>query len=78
MGERSNAAKFREAELMHARWAMLGVTGSLAVEILGLGNWLDAPLTALDGGVSTYMGNEVSSHSNDIVSNAKCSPCKKN
>ena len=45
---------------MHARWAMLGVAGSLAVEILGLGNWLDAPLMALNGGVSTYMGKEVS------------------
>uniref|UniRef100_A0A7S0RJT1 Chlorophyll a-b binding protein, chloroplastic n=1 Tax=Pyramimonas obovata TaxID=1411642 RepID=A0A7S0RJT1_9CHLO len=52
-------AKFKEAELMHARWAMLGVAGSLAVEILGLGNWLDAPLMALNGGVSTYMGKEI-------------------
>jgi light-harvesting complex I chlorophyll a/b binding protein 1 len=37
-------AKFREAELIHARWAMLGVAGMLAVEVLGYGNWLDAPV----------------------------------
>jgi light-harvesting complex I chlorophyll a/b binding protein 1 len=37
-------AKFREAELIHARWAMLGVAGMLAVEVLGYGNWLEAPI----------------------------------
>ena len=37
-------ARFREAEVIHGRWAMLGVAGSLAVEVLGLGNWSDAPL----------------------------------
>ena len=37
-------SKFREAELIHARWAMLGVAGMLAVEVLGYGNWLDAPV----------------------------------
>lgn len=35
---------FQEAELIHGRWAMLGVAGSLAVELLGYGNWYDAPL----------------------------------
>jgi hypothetical protein len=37
-------AKFREAELIHCRWAMLGVAGMLAVEVLGYGNWLEAPI----------------------------------
>jgi hypothetical protein len=26
------------------RWAMLGTAGALAVELLGYGNWYDAPL----------------------------------
>eukprot|EP00959_Pyramimonas_sp_CCMP1952_P444453 9305617-Pyramimonas_sp.AAC.1 len=42
-------AKFQENELMHGRWAMLGVAGCLAVELLGLGNWIDAPLVAANG-----------------------------
>lgn len=37
-------AILQEAELIHGRWAMLGVAGSLAVEVLGFGNWYDAPL----------------------------------
>ena len=39
----ANLARFRESELMNGRWAMLGVAGSLAVEILGLGNWYTGP-----------------------------------
>jgi hypothetical protein len=37
-------ARFQEAEVIHGRWAMLGVAGALAVEVLGFGNWYDAPL----------------------------------
>ena len=33
-----------EAEVLHGRFAMLGVAGCLAVEVMGLGNWLEAPL----------------------------------
>lgn len=40
--------RFRESEVIHGRWAMLGVAGSLAVEVLGLGNWFDAPLWVRD------------------------------
>ena len=34
--------------MIHGRWAMLGVAGALAVELLGLGNWFDAPLWVSD------------------------------
>ena len=36
--------RFKESEVFHGRWAMLGVAGALAVELLGFGNWYDAPL----------------------------------
>lgn len=49
-------AKFREAELIHARWAMLGVAGMLAVEVLGYGNWLEAPIGMTKGEDATYFG----------------------
>jgi hypothetical protein len=35
---------------------MLGVAGCLFVEVLGLGNWYDAPLWAVNGGTATYFG----------------------
>lgn len=37
--------RFREAELIHGRWCMLAVAGMLSVELLGFGNWVDAPLS---------------------------------
>lgn len=40
----SNLQRFQESELIHSRWAMAGVAGALAVEILGLGDWYTAPL----------------------------------
>lgn len=52
-------AKFREAELMHARWCMLAVTGQLGVEVLGLGNWIEAPLAMANGQDSMYLGNNL-------------------
>jgi len=51
--------QFREAELIHSRWAMLGVAGALAVELLGYGNWYDAPLWAVNGGNATWFGVDV-------------------
>lgn len=36
--------RYTEAELIHGRWAMAGVAGCLAVELLGQGSWFDAPL----------------------------------
>jgi hypothetical protein len=35
---------------------MLGVAGALAVEVLGFGNWYDAPLWAVNGGNATWFG----------------------
>jgi light-harvesting complex I chlorophyll a/b binding protein 1 len=51
----SNLARYQEAELIHCRWAMLGVTGALVVEFLGFGNWYDAPLATKQ----TYFGIDV-------------------
>jgi hypothetical protein len=36
--------RFTESEVIHCRWAMLGAAGCLGVEVLGQGNWYDAPL----------------------------------
>lgn len=55
----ANLARFRESELMNGRWAMLGVAGSLAVEILGLGNWYTGPSWVQEGGTATYLGNPI-------------------
>jgi light-harvesting complex I chlorophyll a/b binding protein 1 len=52
----SNLSRFQTAELINGRWAMLGVAGMLAVEVLGQGNWADAPLAYLNGGTGTYLG----------------------
>ncbi|KAG2430182.1 hypothetical protein HXX76_010281 [Chlamydomonas incerta] len=51
--------RFTESEVIHGRWAMLGVAGSLAVELLGYGNWYDAPLWAVNGGKATWFGIDV-------------------
>lgn len=55
----TNLAFFREAELQNGRWAMLGVVGMLFVELVGLGNWRDAPNWAIYGGPATYFGVEL-------------------
>jgi hypothetical protein len=50
---------FRENEVIHGRWAMLGAAGMLAVELAGQGNWIDAQAWPLAGGSPTYLGNSV-------------------
>merc|ERR1712224_163006 len=59
----SNLVRFQEAEIIHCRWAMLGVTGALAVEALGFGNWYDAPLATKQ----SYFGLEVPLELNSLI-----------
>ncbi len=58
--EPSSLARFRESELIHCRWAMLGVAGCLAVELLGYGNWYDAPLWVSRSSVLTALSSAAS------------------
>ncbi|MEW5314465.1 MAG: hypothetical protein WDW38_005963 [Sanguina aurantia] len=51
--------RFQVAELIHARWAMLGSAGIIAVELFGFGSWYDAPTWAVTGGKPTYAGVDV-------------------
>ena len=51
-----NLQRLAESEVIHGRWAMLGVAGILFVEVLGLGSWFEAPLWAVNGGAPTYFG----------------------
>jgi len=53
-----------EAELIHARWAMMGVAGCVAVEISGNGTWVEAQPTTWDG-TAKYLGNET--HANLVA-----------
>lgn len=48
--------RLAEAEVIHGRWAMMGVAGCLAVELFGFGDWFDAPLWAVEGANATYFG----------------------
>eukprot|EP00803_Ostreobium_quekettii_P001165 evm.model.scf_1801.4 EVM.evm.TU.scf_1801.4 scf_1801:24369-26356(+) len=57
--EPGNLARMRECEVINGRWAMLGVVGSLTVEILGLGNWYTGPSWVKEGGTATYLGNPI-------------------
>lgn len=54
-----NLAIYRESELIHGRWAMLGVAGMIAVEASGNGSWTEAPLWAVSEGSPTYFGADV-------------------
>ena len=51
--------RFQESEVIHGRWAMLGVAGSLGAELMGQGDWYSAPLPLMSGGHAQYMGAEV-------------------
>ena len=55
----SNLARFREAELIHGRWAMLGAAGALFSEALGYGDWLSVQQKFADGEPLTYFGSKV-------------------
>lgn len=53
------ALSFREAELIHGRWAMLGAAGALFAESLGYGDWLSVQQKFADGEPLTYFGSKV-------------------
>ena len=53
------ALSFREAELIHGRWAMLGAAGALVAESLGYGDWLSVQQKFADGEPLTYFGSKV-------------------
>ncbi|PSC71068.1 light-harvesting of photosystem I [Micractinium conductrix] len=57
--EPASLTRFKESEVIHGRWAMLGAAGVLGVEVLGYGNWYDAPLPLVQGGNATYFGATV-------------------
>lgn len=59
----ADLVRFQEAELIHCRWAMLGFAGALGVELLGFGNWYDAPLAA----EQTYFGAKIPFDLNTLV-----------
>ena len=41
--DEASLARFREAEIIHGRWAMLGTAGCLVPELLGMGDMFSAP-----------------------------------
>jgi light-harvesting complex I chlorophyll a/b binding protein 1 len=55
----ANLSRFQESEVIHCRWAMLGVAGVLAVELLGQGDWVSAQARLAQGAKETYFGVEV-------------------
>jgi light-harvesting complex I chlorophyll a/b binding protein 1 len=65
--EPASLKRFQEAELIHCRWAMLGAAGVIAVELLGFGNWYDAPLWAVTGGKATWFGIDIPFDLNTIT-----------
>lgn len=44
-----NLQRFKVAEVMHARWAMLGVAGSVAQELVTGTTWAEAPKAFVEG-----------------------------
>ena len=52
----ANLQRYQEAELVHSRWAMLGVAGALLPEVLGYGDWVSAQDWVVKGGNATWLG----------------------
>ena len=50
--EPANLARFQEAEIIHSRWAMLGVAGSAGAEAITGVTWTEAPVQD----TQTYLG----------------------
>ena len=58
---------YREQELMHARWAMLGVAGIISSETLAGVPWFKAGELMLQDGGLDYLGNPSLVHAQNVV-----------
>ena len=60
LGEKpENLKRYQESEVIHCRWAMLGVAGCLGAELLGQGDWVSAQSQFAQTGHETYFGADV-------------------
>ena len=50
----ASLSRFQESEVIHCRWAMLGVAGALAVELLGFGGPGGTPVPLHRDGLRLY------------------------